>query len=95
MLVAPPTLPEAPIGWSLFAPLYAESDGHAGFVSFEVSPRLAHDTPGTVTEATRLWAAIARPNAEVQPATLPGVNPPAKALAPPPFAPSPPEKVRR
>ena len=30
-----------------------------GYVSFEVSPLLAHDTDGTIAEAKRLWAAVA------------------------------------
>jgi transaldolase len=67
-------LPDVQDACDLFAPLYANSDGHAGFVSFEVAPRLAHDSPGTVAEARRLWAAIDRPNAMIKiPATEAGV----------------------
>jgi acetate kinase len=42
--------------------VYEQSDGRDGFVSLEVTPALAHDTAGTVREATRLWQAVARPN---------------------------------
>lgn len=36
--------------------------GADGFVSLEVSPKLADDTAGTVAEARRLWKAVNRPN---------------------------------
>ncbi|HEX8613449.1 MAG TPA: transaldolase [Telluria sp.] len=67
-------LPDVQAACDLFAPLYADTDGHAGFVSFEVSPRLAHDCAGTVADARRLWAAIGRPNAMIKiPATDAGI----------------------
>jgi len=44
------------------APLSEESAGLDGRVSIEVNPRLARDTAGTVAEARRLHAAVARPN---------------------------------
>jgi transaldolase len=67
-------LPDVQRACDLFAPLYADSDGKAGFVSFEVSPRLAHDPAGTVAEAARLWRAIGRPNAMIKiPATEAGI----------------------
>jgi transaldolase/glucose-6-phosphate isomerase len=43
-------------------PLYDASEGHDGFVSFEVEPRLARDTAGTIEAARRLWALLDRPN---------------------------------
>ncbi|WP_404566425.1 transaldolase family protein, partial [Neisseria gonorrhoeae] len=44
-----------------------------GFVSLEVSPELAKDAQGTVEEARRLHAAIARKNAMIKvPATVAG-----------------------
>jgi len=46
----------------LFRPTYERLQGGDGFASLEVSPRLAHDTAGTVQEAHRLWAAVNRPN---------------------------------
>jgi len=50
----------------LFRPLYDQLDGGDGFVSLEVSPHLAHDTAGTITEARRLWAAVGRPNVMIK-----------------------------
>ncbi|MEI6710077.1 MAG: transaldolase [Actinomycetota bacterium] len=45
-----------------------------GFVSLEVSPRLAHDTGATVAEAKRLYAAVNRANVMIKvPATLEGL----------------------
>lgn len=68
-------LPDVQRACDLFAPLYGESDGKAGFVSFEVAPRLAHDAAGTALEARRLWAAIDRPNAMIKiPATEAGIG---------------------
>lgn len=55
-------------------PAYRRTDGRDGFVSFEVSPHLAHDTEGTVREARRLAAAVARPNVMIKvPGTPEGV----------------------
>ena len=57
-----------------FMPLYRHSNGADGFVSLEVSPTLANDAEGTVQEARRLWAALARPNAMIKiPGTLAGL----------------------
>jgi transaldolase len=67
-------LPDVQRACDLFAPLYGSSDGQAGFVSFEVSPRLAHDAAGTVAEARRLSAVIDRPNVMIKiPATEAGI----------------------
>jgi len=45
-----------------------------GFVSLEVSPRLARDTDGTVAAAQRLWAEVDRPNVMIKiPATVEGL----------------------
>ena len=46
----------------LFRPVFERTEGRDGFVSLEVSPRLAHDTDGTIVEAHRFWAALDRPN---------------------------------
>lgn len=46
----------------LLRPTYDRLGGKDGFVSLEVNPHLAHDTEGTIAEARRLWAAVARPN---------------------------------
>jgi len=58
----------------LFRPVYDRLEGADGFVSLEVSPRLAHDTAGTISEARRLWAVVARPNVMIKvPATKEGL----------------------
>ena len=46
----------------LFRPMYDESDGKYGYVSLEVSPKLANDTEGTLKEARHLWQRLDRPN---------------------------------
>lgn len=58
----------------VFQPLYARSKGREGFVSLEVSPRLAHDTAGTISEAQRLAQQVQRPNLMIKiPATRAGL----------------------
>jgi transaldolase len=58
----------------IFHPLYKESRGGDGFVSLEVSPRLAYDTEATVREARGFHEKIAMPNLLVKiPATQPGI----------------------
>jgi transaldolase len=57
-----------------FRRIYDETGGKSGFVSLEVNPHLAHDTPGTVDEARRLWTGLNRPNVFIKvPATLEGL----------------------
>jgi transaldolase/glucose-6-phosphate isomerase len=46
----------------LFRPIYDRLEGGDGFVSLEVSPKLAHDTAGTIAEARHFWTAVNRPN---------------------------------
>ncbi len=50
---------------------YNESGGADGFVSIEVSPRLARDTQGSIDEARRLWSEVGRPNLMVK---IPGTR---------------------
>ena len=58
----------------VFRPLYDQSGGEDGFVSYEVSPALATDTEGTYAEACKLWALIDRPNVMIKvPATQEGL----------------------
>jgi transaldolase len=58
----------------LLVPVFERTDRLDGFVSLEVSPDLAYDTPATVEEATRLHKLVDRPNLMVKiPATLPGL----------------------
>ena len=55
-------------------PVYDHLNGHDGFVSLEVSPYLAMDTKGTVTEARKLWKDVRRKNLMVKvPATPEGL----------------------
>ncbi len=58
----------------VFRPVYDETGGADGFVSLEVSPRLAYDTAGTIAEAKRLWSRVDRPNLMIKiPGTPPGL----------------------
>ena len=58
----------------LFRPTYARTQGRDGFVSLEVSPHLAHDTAGTITEARHLWKKVNRPNVMIKvPGTKEGI----------------------
>jgi transaldolase len=55
--------------------VYDESHGGDGFVSIEVSPRLAHDTDGTIESARQLHVRIDQPNLLVKiPATQEGLG---------------------
>jgi len=58
----------------IMQPVYESTEGTDGYVSLAVSAHLAHDTPGTVTETTRLWQAVDRPNLMLNvPATREGI----------------------
>jgi transaldolase/glucose-6-phosphate isomerase len=58
--------------------VHAATGGRDGFVSLEVSPRLAHDTAATVDAARRLWRAVDRANLMIKvpatPAGLPAIE---------------------
>jgi transaldolase/glucose-6-phosphate isomerase len=57
-----------------FRPLFDASQGADGFVSLEVSPLLANDTPATIEAAARLWKMVDRPNVLIKiPATPEGL----------------------
>ncbi len=65
----------------LLRPVYDRTDGEDGYVSLEVSPYLAHDTVGTIAEAKRLFAALARPNVMIKiPGTPEGIPAIAEAI---------------
>ncbi|MDE2573642.1 MAG: bifunctional transaldolase/phosoglucose isomerase [bacterium] len=49
-----------------FRPLFEASQHGDGFVSIEVSPKLARDAQGTIEEARRLWREVNRPNVMVK-----------------------------
>jgi transaldolase len=55
-------------------PVYDQTGGADGYVSLEVSPKLAGDRDATISEAKRLWQAVGRPNLMIKvPATSAGV----------------------
>ncbi len=58
----------------LLRPLYDSSNCQDGYVSLEVSPKLARDTKGTIGQAKKLFAALNRPNIMIKvPATPEGI----------------------
>jgi len=58
----------------LLRPIYDQTQGFDGYVSFEVSPALAHDSKGSIDEAKRLFKQIGRPNVMIKiPATEAGI----------------------
>jgi transaldolase len=58
----------------LFRPIHDRTNGIDGWVSIEVSPTLAYDTPGTIAEVRRLRAQAERPNLFVKiPGTPQGI----------------------
>jgi transaldolase / glucose-6-phosphate isomerase len=46
----------------LLLPVYQATNRRDGYVSLEVSPKLARSTQGSIDEARRLWKAVSRPN---------------------------------
>ena len=62
----------------LLYPVYVQTDGLDGYVSLEVSPELAYDTPGTIADAKRLFAALGRPNVMIK---IPGTSQGIPAIA--------------
>jgi transaldolase len=58
----------------LFRPVYDRTNGIDGWVSLEVSPTLAYDTPGTIVAVERLHVRAERPNLFVKiPGTPEGI----------------------
>lgn len=58
----------------LLLPTYKNTAGQDGYVSLEVSPHLARDTDGSITEARRLWDWVDRENLLIKiPATDEGI----------------------
>ena len=55
-------------------PVYDDTGGGDGYASLEVSPHLARDTQGSISEARRLWRAVQRPNLMIKiPSTPEGI----------------------
>ena len=58
----------------IMRPIYDRTKAQDGYVSLEVAPDLANNTPGTLDEARRLWKEVNRPNVMIKvPATPEGV----------------------
>jgi len=58
----------------ILRPVYQQTRGRDGYVSFEVSPHLARDTEGTLKDARRLWKTIGRENLMIKvPGTPEGI----------------------
>ena len=58
----------------LLRTIYHHSNCQDGYVSLEVSPKLARDTEGTIEQARKLFAALDRPNIMIKvPATPEGI----------------------
>lgn len=59
----------------LLMPIYEQTAGQDGFVSLEVSPHLAYDADGTVSQAKRLFETVDRRNLMIKvPATREGFD---------------------
>ncbi|CAN5366108.1 hypothetical protein BH18ACI2_BH18ACI2_07320 [soil metagenome] len=50
----------------ILKPVYDKTDGIDGYISLEVSPRLAYDTQGTIEEADRLFKRLNRKNVMIK-----------------------------
>ena len=59
----------------MFLPVFRRSKGEDGFVSLEVSPTLAYDEEKTVSDAQRLFKAVARPNVMIKVPAISRKNP--------------------
>jgi transaldolase/glucose-6-phosphate isomerase len=58
----------------ILKPVYDRTDGLDGYISLEVSPRLAYDTQGTIEEAERLFNRLGRKNVMIKiPAAQEGI----------------------
>jgi transaldolase len=60
----------------ILRPVFDESGGTDGFVSFEVDPDLAHDSDKTIEQAREYWKRVDRPNLMIKiPGTPSGLGP--------------------
>lgn len=67
-------IPDIKLACDMILPLYNESSQEDGYVSFEVSPHLAHNADETILQAKRIWKEINRPNLMIKvPATKEGL----------------------
>ncbi|MCW3040518.1 MAG: transaldolase [Solirubrobacterales bacterium] len=66
----------------ILRPVYDESNGTDGFVSFEVDPDLAQDAEKTIAQAREYWQRVDRPNLMIKiPGTPEGLGPIETAIA--------------
>jgi transaldolase / glucose-6-phosphate isomerase len=73
-LYEPLAIEDIQMAADVLRPVYDATGGDDGYVSLEVSPHLAHDTQGTISEAKRLRAGVNRPNLMIKvPGTPEGV----------------------
>jgi transaldolase len=70
-------IPDIQAACDLLEPVFKQSNGDNGYVSLEVSPRLAHNVETTVAEARRLWAKVGRENLLIK---VPGTQEGARAF---------------
>jgi len=67
-------LEDVGVAADMLLPVYETSGGSSGYVSLEVSPRLAYDIDGTIEEGIRLFNDLNRPNIMIKiPATAEGI----------------------
>src|SRR6201991_1672711 len=58
-------------GCDVLRPVYDETGGYDGYVSFEVDPDLAFDTEKTIEQAREYWQRVDRPNLMIK---IPGTD---------------------
>ena len=72
------TIQDIQTACDVLRPLYDQSAGKHGYISYEVSPLLANDTDATIKAARRYWGRIGRPNVMIKvpstPAGLPAIE---------------------
>jgi transaldolase/glucose-6-phosphate isomerase len=59
------------MGCDVLRPVWDEAGGADGFVSLEVEPEFAHDTQGTLNQASDFWKRVDRPNLMIK---IPGTD---------------------
>ena len=68
------TIEDVGMAADTFRAVFRQTHGVDGYVSIEVSPKLAHDTEGTLADARRLWQTLQQPNVMIKiPATKEGL----------------------
>src|SRR5512135_2339724 len=60
------TIEDVGLAADVFRPVFKRTNGADGYVSIEVSPKLAHDTAGTIAEVRRFWKEVGRPNVMIK-----------------------------